>query len=86
MSARYNKEQKIISSKGPKRYEYKYICNCNKCCGKEVDSRTQVKHTSNEKNWDSNKLRKKQLKEIEARKSRYVSVQDTKRKRSLSNS
>ena len=77
MSTRYNKQQKIISSK----YEYKYICNCNKCCGKEVDPRTQVKHANEKKNWNSDRSRKKQLKEIEARQFRYVSVRDTKREK-----
>src|SRR5918912_810459 len=87
MTTRYNKKQKTDSRESAEigldnsKKEYKkYVCNCIKCDGKEVDSRTQVTHTNKKEYWNSNKSRKHQLKEIDTRKSRYVTVREEKRK------
>ena len=83
MSTQYSGKQKNVSQKVPddNQKKYKYICNCKKCNGKEVTAKTQVKHANNKDYWDTKKLRKHQLKEIEARKSRYVTEREKKRKR-----
>ena len=93
MSSRYNKEQKIIFQEISERDNltsqkiYTYICNCRKCNGSEVNHKTQVKHANKKELWNSEKSRKKQLEEIEIRKSRYVAIRNAekikkKRKRS----
>lgn len=65
-----NKKQKVETVadliKSSKKYLYK--CHCVYCKGKKVDSRTQEKHTKNEKLWKSKVSRKNQENAIEARK------------------
>jgi hypothetical protein len=56
-----------LSSSNPKNI-YKYECNCEVCNGKEVDAKTQKKHTNDKDMWRSKNARKKQLARIEARK------------------
>ena len=60
-------ESLLFDLTNPKK-KYKYICNCMVCEGKEVDARTQIRHTNDEIMWKSNKERKIQLALIEARK------------------
>ena len=85
MSTQHSEKQKIVSQEIPdSQKKYRYVCNCKKCIGKEVTAKTQVKHAKNKEYWNSQKLRKRQLKEIEARNSRYVVVREAvekKRKR-----
>jgi hypothetical protein len=56
-----------LSSSNPKNI-YKYECNCVVCNGKEVEAKTQKKHTNDKDLWRSKNARKKQLTIIEARK------------------
>ena len=85
MSTQHSEKQKIVSQEIPdSQKKYRYVCNCKKCIGKEITAKTQVKHAKNKEYWNSQKLRKRQLKEIEARNSRYVVVREAvekKRKR-----
>ena len=73
-----NKIQKSIAGKKSPSFDltnsnkkYKYICNCMVCKGKEVEGKTQKKHTNDKIMWESNKERKIQLAIIEARKFNY---------------
>jgi len=61
-----------LSSSNPKNI-YKYECNCEVCNGKEVDAKTQKKHTNDKDMWRSKNARKKQLARIEARKKDFRS-------------
>jgi hypothetical protein len=70
-----NKTQKsAVQEKSPlfdlvsPKINYKYICNCFVCEGKEVQARTQKSHANNKLMWKSKKERKIQLAIIEARK------------------
>ncbi|GET64606.1 hypothetical protein GLOIN_2v1868151 [Rhizophagus irregularis DAOM 181602=DAOM 197198] len=80
-----NKKRKVETSETfvadlikPKK-KYLYICNCARCKGAEVDSRTQEKHTYNDSLWESRSKdsRKNQENTIMIRKKKTSSVNNT---------
>jgi hypothetical protein len=64
------REESLFDLINPRK-NYKYICNCMVCEGKEVEARTQKKHANDKILWKSNKERKIQLAMIETRKFNY---------------
>ncbi|POG61066.1 hypothetical protein GLOIN_2v1486519, partial [Rhizophagus irregularis DAOM 181602=DAOM 197198] len=80
-----NKKRKVETSETfvadlikPKK-KYLYICNCARCKGAEVDSRTQEKHTYDDSLWESRSKdsRKNQENTIMIRKKKTSSVNNT---------
>jgi hypothetical protein len=80
-----NKKRKVETSETsvadlikPKK-KYLYICNCVRCKGAEVDSRTQEKHTYDDSLWESRSKdsRKNQENAIMIRKKKTSSVNNT---------
>ena len=54
--------------------KYLYVCDCIRCDGIEVDSRTLEKHVKDESLWKSEDARKKQENTIKARKQKKSSI------------
>ena len=54
--------------------KYLYVCDCVRCDGTEVDSRTLEKHVKDESLWKSEDARKKQENTIKGRKQKKSSI------------
>ena len=54
--------------------KYLYTCNCLHCNGKEVDYRTQEKHTKDKSLWKSENAKKNQENAIMARKQKKSTI------------
>jgi hypothetical protein len=68
------KTETSVASLIKSKKNYLYKCNCIRCCGKEVDPRTQEKHTTDERLWKSEDDRKSQENTIMSRKKKSTNL------------